>query len=139
MGAPRALLALIFALSSSAGCSSESAAPTPVCTTVDLACTPAYEPTFDNVFTRTLRPTCGIGGAACHTSSGRQGKLVFEDPEVAFDGLMNGKVSPGDPACSAVMVRLTSTDGMVRMPPGRPLDPSEQCAIAKWIEGGAQR
>ncbi len=102
-------------------------------------CSPLYEPTFTNVFERTLRPSCGLGGAACHTAKGRQGGLVFEDADEAYRALQAGQLSPGDPGCSALVVRLTATDPNLRMPPGRALAAEEQCAVARWIADGAKR
>lgn len=47
-------------------------------------------------------------------------------------------VIAGDAACSELMVRLDTEDDARRMPPGaQPLDESERCAIAQWIENGA--
>lgn len=123
-----------------AACSSDpEPAPPRTCTTVDLACTPAYEPTYANVFAKTLQPTCGKSGASCHSSSGRQGGLAFEDPNVAYDDMMAGKITPGDAACSTVVYRIAATDGKIRMPPGRQLETGEQCAIAQWIQNGAKK
>lgn len=121
------------------GCPEEN--PPLVCTdAIDAAtCTPAYDPTFANVFGETLAPSCGIGGAACHTARGRNGGLVFEEIDESYRLINERAVRPGDPSCSSVMVRVTATDGNVRMPPGRSLPLGEQCAIAKWIAAGAQR
>jgi len=138
-GALLALVALV--VWSPAGCS-EHAEPAPrACTTAIAAdtCAPLYEPTFANVFDRTLKPSCGIGGAACHTARARQGGLAFEDADEAFRGLHDGKIHPGDPACSALVVRLTASDPNVRMPPGRSISVEEQCAVARWIAEGAKR
>jgi hypothetical protein len=136
----RSLLAL--AMWSMASCSQPAdPEPPPVCTTAapPPTCAPAYEPTFANVFERTLKPSCGIGGAACHTARGRQGGLVFEEADEAYRGLSTGKVRAGDPSCSAVIVRLAETNPNVRMPPGRSLAADEQCAVVRWIADGAKR
>lgn len=130
----------IAVLACLAGCPEETAPP-PVCTpvAVDLACTPPYDPTFANVFEKTLKPTCAKSGVSCHAVTGRQGGVAFEDADDAYRDLLDGKVAAGDPACSSVYARVAATDPNVRMPPGRSIDPAEQCAIAKWIADGAKR
>jgi hypothetical protein len=106
---------------------------------VDRACATAYEPTFDNVFQRTLRPSCALAGASCHASEGHQAGLVFEDPDVAHRLLLERPVVAGKPECSLLVRRVTSTDTSFMMPPGLPLTVGEQCAIAAWIDRGAAR
>ncbi len=138
----KSALHLAFVIGCSASCSDPSQPPgLRVCAPAPpaAACVPLYEPTFSNVFERTLKPSCGLGGAACHTARGRQGGLVFEDADEAYRGLQAGQVAAGDPACSGVVVRLTAIDPNVRMPPGRALAAGEQCAVARWIADGAKR
>src|SRR5690348_6224963 len=53
-------------------------------TSVDTACAPLYTPTFDQIFARTLQPTCAQAGASCHASAGGMGGLVFEDADAAY-------------------------------------------------------
>lgn len=110
------------------------------CTTPPPAsCAPLYEPTFDQLFARTLQPSCGVSGSSCHASEGRQGGLAFASADESYDLLVSrGRVKAGDPACSEVMVRVLST-GRDRMPPGRALDPGAQCALSQWIANGAKR
>ncbi|MBX3187299.1 MAG: hypothetical protein KF819_09795 [Labilithrix sp.] len=134
------VLAIATVIVVAAGCSSESE-PAPVCTqAVDArTCALSYAPSFKEIFERTLKPSCGLGGAACHTARGRQGGLVFEEEEEAYRGLLDGRARPGDPSCSLVLVRVAATDPAVRMPPGRSLGDEEQCAIARWIADGAKR
>jgi hypothetical protein len=89
---------------------------------------------------RTLHPSCGLDGASCHGGRGRQGGLAFTNVEESYDLLVStGKVSAGHPGCSEMMVRILSTDGKTRMPPGRALDAGAQCAIRQWIWNGAKR
>ncbi len=105
------------------------------------ACAPIYEPSYANVFSKTLQPTCAKSGVSCHASTGAQAGLAFDDANVAYDQLLDATqaVRAGDPACSALVQRIVATDGNVRMPPGRSVDPGEQCAIIQWIAGGAKR
>ena len=110
------------------------------CSSIDLECTPPYEPTFDEVFTRTLKPSCAKSGISCHGDAGRQRGLVFEEADTAYRLLTDrGLVRPGDAVCSPVVVNVTSTDPFMRMPPAMPLSAGEQCAIAHWIQNGAVR
>ncbi|MBS2012908.1 MAG: hypothetical protein JST00_08480 [Deltaproteobacteria bacterium] len=108
---------------------------------VDAGCSALYEPTFDQVFDRTLKPSCAASGVSCHSSRGRQGGLAFEEREESYALLTreNGPIVAGDPACSGLVARLTSTNGKFRMPPGRSLDAAEQCSIIQWIARGAKR
>ena len=123
------------------GCGSDESTPKRcVPSTPDRACTPAYEPTFEQVFAKTLQPTCAKSGVSCHASTGKQGGLDFEQIEGAYENLVaRQSVVANDPACSALVYRVTATDGKVRMPPGRSIDPGEQCAIITWIANGAKR
>lgn len=102
-------------------------------------CTPAYEPTYANVFSRTFQPSCGKPGVSCHANEGRQGGISFEDEDSAYGAIVGKSVRAGDPACSELVARITSTDGMVRMPPGAPLPVGERCAVVRWIADGAKR
>lgn len=110
---------------------------------LDLSCAPLYWPTFDQVYTRTLKPSCAISGASCHASEGAMGGLVFADEGSSYALLLgqNGskaQIIPGDAACSPLIERLHATDTTV-MPPGAPLADAERCAIARWIQNGAKR
>lgn len=122
-------------------CSSSSDGDPKSCTTVSTDCTPLYEPTYDQIFENTLKPTCAKSGVSCHASTGHQGGLAFEDADESYRMLVEetGDARPGDPACSEIVVRITATDGRVRMPPGASIDPGAQCAIIQWIAAGAKR
>lgn len=112
------------------------------CVEVDDTCAPLYEPTFDNVYTNTLQPTCGVAGGGCHSSEGAQAGLVFDDPDDAYEALTAGDspiVTPGDPSCSLLIIRLEQSDPDDAMPPGSPLDAAERCAVAQWVAAGASR
>jgi hypothetical protein len=121
-------------------------APAPACANVDPArstasCSPLYEPSYDNVFAKTLKPTCAKSGVSCHASTGRQGGLAFEDADEAYRLMTETtkSIRPGDPRCSSLVLRISATDGLVRMPPGRSLGAAEQCSIVQWIANGAKR
>lgn len=110
------------------------------CVSLDLECEPLYAPTFTNAFERTFQPTCSAGQGACHAAEGSQGDLVLETPDAAYEHLVDeGRVIPGDAACSLVVAKLYAADPADAMPPGDPLPENERCAIAQWIEGGAER
>lgn len=117
----------------------------PACVqTISTACTPQYEPTFEQIYTRTLRPSCGQAGGLCHAADGAKGGLVLDDLELAYQGLTgaNGaraRVLAGDPECSVLTQRLEAAEPSRVMPPGAPLRPEVRCAIYQWIEMGAPR
>lgn len=116
-----------------AGCPAE---PPPACTTVDLTCMPQYVPTFDNVYANTLTMECGSGRSGCHAAMG-QGEISFADPQTAHAQLLAGRVTPGDPACSELIVRTHAPGTDYEMPPGAPLAPAERCALVQWVAAGA--
>lgn len=110
------------------------------CVEVDPECAPLYQPTFDELYARTLEPTCGIGGAACHTREGAQNGLVFADPDEAYELLLGGeRVVPGDPGCSLLVKRLETDNPNLQMPPGDALSEAERCVVVRWIDDGAER
>jgi hypothetical protein len=124
----------------SACASSDSSPPAPACVTVDRACAPAYEPTFDNIFTKTLQPSCALAGSSCHASAGQKGGLALDNVDTAYRLLMqNQRAIAKDPECSVLARRLQSTDTAVMMPPGLALAQAERCAIIQWMARGALR
>lgn len=114
------------------------------CVTLDAGCRPLYDPpTFPVIFERILQPTCAQGLGTCHTADARMAGLAFDDEDEARSLLLGesgGKprVLGGNPECSLLMQRLTSTEPSFRMPPGpTPLLDSELCTIGAWIRAGA--
>src|SRR5687767_3068003 len=89
------------------------------CVEVDVTtCAPLYAPTFENVFSRTLVPTCGVEGSSCHAPEGARADLVFADADDSHAALLDGRVEPGDPSCSLLVRRIESDDRDFKMPPG---------------------
>jgi Planctomycete cytochrome C len=131
-------LSSVGALGALGGCSDDGGQPR--CVTVDPACTPRYEPTFANVYANTLRDSCGSQSGVCHSAAGRRGGLSMESASVAFAELTDattGRVVPGDPSCSEMIVRLHGNGEGYLMPPGAQLPAPERCAIERWIAAGA--
>ncbi len=116
------------------GCAAD---PPPECITVDTSCAPLYAPTFDNIYTMTLRDTCGSQSASCHSAVGMQGGMSFQDQQHAFDALRAGRVVPGNPGCSKMIVRTDSPGASYQMPPGDPLSAAARCALILWVADGA--
>jgi hypothetical protein len=111
--------------------------PPPECITVDTACAPLYQPTFANIYTMTLRDSCGSALSSCHSATGRMGGMSFESESQAYTALLAGRVAPGDPGCSKMVVRTSSPGASYQMPPGDPLGVAERCALIQWIQAGA--
>ena len=112
------------------------------CVDVALACAPLYEPTFENVYQRTLIDKCGSERVACHSDAGRKGGMTFATIDSAYAALTEPgsmRVIAGDPSCSEAVKRMATTDRAYQMPPGATLSTAEQCAIQQWISGGALR
>ena len=108
----------------------------PACVTVETTCTPLYEPTFDNVYNNTLKAGCGSGLDACHGATGA-GKMSLADPAAAHAALLDGRVKPGDPGCSEVIVRTDAPGKDYQMPPGTALSAAERCSLILWVQAGA--
>jgi hypothetical protein len=121
-------------LAALAGCPAD---PPPTCITVEISCAPLYTPTFDNIYAMTLRDTCGSQRSSCHSAIGRQGGMTFQDEQHAYDALLAGRVVPGDPGCSKMVVRTDSPGAAYQMPPGDPLSEAERCTLIQWIAAGA--
>ena len=131
----RRLLLVGCVLAGAPGCPSE---PPPACKTVDTMCQPGYVPTFPNVYANTIKGSCGTKDSSCHSSSGRAGGLSMATMDEAYANLlMLGRVKPGDPSCSKMIVRTNSPGKDYQMPPGDPLTPQEQCALIQWVQMGA--
>lgn len=125
-----------------ASCSAEAAEPMPDCVELSPSCSPLYPPTFDEVFVRTLVPTCGQVEGACHSADKKRGGLAFssDDPDGAHAALLEkGRLRPGDPACSELVVRTHRAGHPWSMPPKTPLSAQEACALRLWVEAGALR
>lgn len=119
------------------GCPSD---PPPTCTTtvIDVSCSPQYLPTFDNVFENTLKMECGSGRNSCHSANG-DGDMSLADPDSAYNSLLDGRVVPGDPTCSELIVRTHDLGTDYQMPPGGALSAAERCALVQWVAAGAAR
>ncbi|MBZ0234087.1 MAG: hypothetical protein K8M05_17285 [Deltaproteobacteria bacterium] len=132
----RAVLALSL-LTVSLGCSGPDQLE---CVDVDPACAPLYAPTWENVFTNTLRPKCGTGGGACHEGVGAKGGLRLDESEVAYRTLTapeKGYVIVDDASCSELVQRVYTPSSALRMPRGSSLPDSERCALTRWVLAGA--
>lgn len=127
--------ALLAALSLAGACHT----PPPACKMVDEGCTQLeYEPTFDNLYTMTLKDSCGSTRSSCHSAAGHKGGMSFEDEAHAYAALVGGaRVHPGDPGCSDLIVRTDSPGTDYQMPPGDPLTPAERCGLIQWVAHGA--
>jgi hypothetical protein len=111
--------------------------PPPDCIAVNTSCAPLYQPTFHNIYTMTLRDTCGSTNASCHSAIGRSGGMSFADEASAYAALTAGRVKPDDPSCSKMVVRTSSPGTPYQMPPGDPLGEAERCALIQWVQAGA--
>jgi hypothetical protein len=109
----------------------------------DATCTESLygtNPTFSDVFTRTLQPKC----TACHSGADAQRGLAFDDEDSAYEALMGHGttgallVTPGDTTCGELIYRL-EIGGLEGMPPGPSLSEQERCSIRHWIANGAPR
>lgn len=99
-------------------------------------CAPLYDPTFANVYERTLIGSCAVGGSACHGSDGATSDLRLVDRAQAHAALL-AYLTPGDAVCSPLSTRLDGV-GAGQMPPGAQLDAAAKCAVRQWIADGAR-
>jgi hypothetical protein len=116
------------------GCPGEDGPP--ACVPVETTCTPLYEPTFDLVYERTLKLGCGAGLGSCH-AAGAAGEMSLATPAAAHASLLDGRVTPGDPGCSEVIVRTDAPGKDYQMPPGIALGAAERCSLILWVQAGA--
>ena len=110
--------------------------PSEVCEPLSTDCAPEYEPTFDNIHSRTVTPGCAISGASCHATADSSGGFSLAQIEDAYSALSR---RGEDSDCGVLASRITSDNASRQMPPGMPLSEGEQCAILQWIEAGTPR
>lgn len=81
-------------------------------------------------------PSCAT--ATCHSSISSRGGLVLEDPDAAYEELLDeGYVVPGDE--TSTLLYLLTGDQRIRMPPDAPLPEGDVELIRAWIVEGAER
>ena len=93
-------------------------------------------------FDRDVRPILSEHCTACHGPARQEAGLRLDGGESATAALASGAVAvvPGDPAASALVTRIRSTDPDTVMPPPhakKPLSPAHQELLERWIAGGA--
>jgi len=95
-------------------------------------------------FNRDIRPILSDKCFACHgpDSSHREAELRLDERDSALldrDG--HRAITPGKPAMSELVSRITSTDEFSVMPPpelGKPLTAEEIKTLTQWIAEGAE-
>jgi len=63
--------------------------------------------------------------------------MSFEDESHAYAALLAGRVMPGDPGCSKMVVRTSSPGASTRCRRGDPIGEAERCALIQWVQAGA--
>ena len=138
-----------------AGCGGDVAASetgrVAACIELDLdpqICAPLFPPTFDRLYEELFtgldgQSGCAAGGSVCHAdaeASGAGGGMVFSGDRDAVHASVSMFIEAGDPSCGPLSVRVHTDDASIRMPPGdEGLADGARCALAQWIEAGAQR
>jgi len=96
-------------------------------------------------FNRDVRPIISNHCLACHgpDDAKRQAGLRLDDPDVATKILESGHAAivAGNASASELIVRITSDDESVRMPPtefSKPLAATEIATLQRWVEQGGQ-
>lgn len=96
-------------------------------------------------FNRDVRPILASHCFPCHgpDSQARQGGLRLDLRDEATAATASGAraIVPGDPAASALIQRILSTDPDTVMPPpttGKPLTTQQQQTLQQWIATGAE-
>ena len=92
-------------------------------------------------FSRDIQPLLAKRCVACHGPDTQEAGLRLDEPASATRELDSGDraIVSGDAAASTILVRITSTDPDVRMPPeGARLTPPQVDAIKRWIDEGAE-
>ncbi len=91
-------------------------------------------------FTRDVKPILARRCFVCHGASKHEGGLRLDNVDAATASLDSGEraLVPGDIEHSALIARVTATDGAERMPPeGKPLSSEEVETLRRWIKSGA--
>lgn len=149
-----ALGSVLCACAVACGPSEDEARPVPLCLAqaADATCTEvaygmhsgAIAPTFNEIFTRTLQPSCG-SNASCHAGANAQHGLHLDDEATAYRDLMaenaagtTARVIPNDVKCGELIVRLETPNEPWTMPKGDHLPENVLCVIRHWIADGAQ-
>jgi preprotein translocase subunit SecD len=100
-------------------------------------------PTFDEIFMRTLQPSCG-SSTSCHAGAHPQNGLSLDDAATAYTDLMSknaagteARVIPNDLKCGELIVRLETANEPWSMPKAGHLPDNLLCVIRHWIADGA--
>lgn len=108
-----------------------------------VCATPVIAQTID--FNRDVRPIISNHCLACHgpDDAKREAGLRLDDPDVATKILDSGHAAivGGNIGESELIVRITSDDESVRMPPtefAKPLAPAEIATLKRWVEQGGK-
>ena len=109
------------------------------------ACGWAAQPTDALDYTRDVRPILAENCFNCHGQdpAHREAELrldVFESSTADVSGA-DHVITPGDPATSELIARVTSDDDDVRMPPtasGKTLKPEQVETLRRWVAEGAK-
>jgi hypothetical protein len=140
-------VALIVCAMSGTGCSGgdDDAPPPPPCVeNLNTSCLPLHQPPiYSTIYAEIIQKQCATG-SSCHSAGAAMGGLVLDKADDTYDTLLgvNGgtkRVLPRDPACSPLMLRLTSRDPNYVMPKGSRLLEPEICDFVLWIKEGAQK
>ncbi|WP_203329107.1 PSD1 and planctomycete cytochrome C domain-containing protein [Candidatus Laterigemmans baculatus] len=95
-------------------------------------------------FNRDIRPLLSNRCAACHgpDENERQAGLRLDTRQGAIEDLGGyAAIAPGDPEASELVVRITTEDSDLRMPPagkGEPFSDAEIALLKQWIAEGAE-
>jgi hypothetical protein len=100
-------------------------------------CTETERPTsWSYVHATLIVPNCAT--ASCHSREAAVAGLAFDDPDEAYDALIERRyVVPGD--ATSPLLQLLRADERPRMPPDAPLPRADVDLVEAWIVRGAQR
>ncbi len=103
-----------------------------------LAAPPLFAEPVD--YTRDIKPILKERCYACHGALKQKGKLRLDTAALAATGGRNGPaITPGKPAESLLLERVSDTDDKSRMPPeGKPLTADQIARFKRWIDEGAK-
>lgn len=91
-------------------------------------------------YQRDVKPVLKERCYACHAVLKQQGKLRLDSVALLLKGGRHGPaVSPGKPADSLLVERISDSEESTRMPPeGKPLTKEQIATITAWIREGAK-
>src|SRR5690606_25225853 len=92
----------------------------------------------EEFFELKVRPVLAGSCVKCHGEAKSSGGLRLDSREAILAGGDSGPVvEPGDPEASTLILAISHTDELLKMPPDGPLPRDAREDLAAWVAAGA--